>query len=173
MVNIFAFERPGKVVRNEDGIEPGSEGWVDVRLWTVADHPRCATLAAMMRGKAAVSCVVFFGQHFYGAEMPSKARTAKLVCLFNVVSLGNENETVAGGKLTEGLLYMGKELDLLIGDGLCEADDAGVLVWRNWMIGKLLKARDERLTKTLQAIATRSNRAALTLLSRSRTCSAV
>jgi len=81
MVDILALQRPCEVVGNEDGIEPGGEGRVDVGLGTVADHPRGACLAAVMRRETAISSVMFFGQHLDGAEVRGKARAAKLVGL--------------------------------------------------------------------------------------------
>lgn len=116
MVDILALECPGKVVGDEDGIEPCGEGGVNVGFGTVADHPRRAALAAMVGGEAAVSRMMFFGQHFDGAEVRSQTGAAKLVGLFRVVSLGDEDETVARGEFGEGLLDVGKKLDLLGGD---------------------------------------------------------
>ncbi len=157
MVDILALERPGEVMRNEDGIEPSGKGGIDVGLGAVADHPCGATLAAVMRGEAAVSRAMLFRQHLDGAEVRSEAGAVKLVGLLGVVALGDEDETVARGKLGKGLGYVGKKLDLLIGDGLSEADDAGVFIWRNRAIGKLLEAGDERLTKAGYSIATRGD----------------
>jgi len=74
-----------------------------------------------------------------------------------VVSLGDEDETVARGKFGKGFVYVRKELDLLIGDGLSETDDALVFVRRDGTISKLLKTGDERLTKAGQAVAARGD----------------
>ena len=147
MVDIFAFQCPGKVVGDEDGIEPSGEGRVDVGLRAVADHPRCAALAAMVRGEAAVGRIVFFGEHFDGAEVRGQSGAAKFVRLFGVVSLGDEDETVARGEFGEGFTDVGKKLNLLVGDRLSEAHDALVLLGRDGAIGKLLETGDERLSE--------------------------
>ena len=153
MVNVFAFECPGKVVGNEDGIQSGREGRVDVRFGAVADHPCSAGFAAVMRGEAAVGGMVLFGENFNGTEMSGKAGAAKLVGLLGVISLGDQNETVARGKVGQGFGDVGKEFDLLIGDRLREADDAIVFVWRDGAVGELLEAGDERVTKTVESVA--------------------
>lgn len=146
---------------DEDGIEPRSKGRIDVGLGTVADHPCRAALAAVVRRKAAVSRVVLFGQHLDGAEVRSKAGAAKLVSLLDMISLGDEDETMACRKLCQRLLYVRKKLDLLICNGLSEADDSRVLIRSNRTIGKLLKAGDQRLPKAMQTIAARGYGSAL------------
>jgi hypothetical protein len=157
MVDILALECPGEVVGDEDGVESCGEGRVDVGFGTVADHPRGAALAAMVSGETAVRRVMFFGQHLDGAEVRSEAGAAELVRLLGVVSLGDEDEAVTGGELGEGFTDAGKKFDLLVGDGLSEADDALVLVGRNRAIGKLLETGDERFTKTGQSVTTRGD----------------
>lgn len=89
----------------------------------------------MMRGEAAVSRAMLLGQDLYGAEVRCKAGAAKLVVLFDVVALGDEDETMARRKLGKSFIDVGKELDLLIGNGLSEADDSRVFVGCNGMVG--------------------------------------
>jgi len=107
-----------------------------------------------MRGKAAVGGVVLFREHLDGAEVWGKAGAAQLVGLLGVVSLGDEDEAMAGGEVRQGLVHVGQQFDLLIGDGLREAEDAGVLVGSDGPVGELLEAGDERLAEAVQAVAT-------------------
>lgn len=48
VIDVFALERPGEVVRNKDGVEASGEGRIDVGFGTVADHPCGGGLAAVM-----------------------------------------------------------------------------------------------------------------------------
>lgn len=154
MVDILALERPGEVVGDEDGVKTCCEGWIDIGLGTVSDHPCGASLAAVMRGETAVSHIMFFGQNLDGAEVASQTGTAKLVSLFAVISLGDEDETVTRAEFGQSFEDVGKKLDLLVGDRLGEADDAVVFFRRNGAIGKLLETGNERLTEAGQSIAT-------------------
>ena len=56
-------------------------------------------------------------------------------------------------ELGDGGGNAGQEFDLVVGDGLREADDAGVLLRGDWLVGELLEAGDEGLAKTLQAVS--------------------
>ena len=67
----------------------------------------------------------------------------EFVGLLGGITLGDEDKTVACGKIGEGLGYAGQKLDLLIGDGLSKADDALVLLWCDGCICELLEAGDE------------------------------
>ena len=51
MVDVFVLKDPGEVVRDENGMEAGCEGGVDVGAGAVTDHPRVAGLAAVMGGE--------------------------------------------------------------------------------------------------------------------------
>lgn len=50
LVDVFALQRPGEVVRDEDGVEAGGEGWINVGFGAVADHPCGAGFAGVMGG---------------------------------------------------------------------------------------------------------------------------
>lgn len=149
MVDVFALESPGEIVGDEDGIQSGGEGGIDVGFGAVADHPRGAGLAAMVSGEAAIGGIVLFGENFDGAEVRGKAGAAEFVGLLSMVSLGDQNETVTGGKLGQSFGNVGQEFDLLIGDRLREADDAIVFVGCDGTVGELLEAGDERVAKTV------------------------
>ena len=69
LVDYFMLQDPGEVVGDEDGVEAGAEGRIDVGARTVADHPGGASLAAMVGGKGAVGIVVLFREDFDGAEV--------------------------------------------------------------------------------------------------------
>jgi hypothetical protein len=50
LVDDFVLEDPGEVVGDEDGVEAGSEGWVDVGAGAVADHPGVGGFAGVLSG---------------------------------------------------------------------------------------------------------------------------
>ena len=70
---------------------------------------------------------MLFGQDLDGGEVGGEAGAVELAGLFFGVSLGDEDEAVAGGEVGESLGDVGEEFDLLVGDGLGEAFDAAVL----------------------------------------------
>ena len=97
--------------------------------------------------------MVFFGQDLDGGEVGCETGALELAGLLFEVSLGDEDETVAGGEVGEGRGYVGVEFDLLIGDGLGEAFDAAVLFFGERDVGELLEAGDERAAEAMQAVA--------------------
>ena len=153
MIDVFAFERPGEVVGNEDGVESGSEGGIDVGLGTIADHPCDAGFATVMRGEAAVGCVVLLRKDLDGAEVRGETGTAQLVGLLGGVALGDEDKAMARGEIGQSFGYLGQEFDLLSGDGLGEADDAVMLFGGDGPVCELLEAGDERVAKAVETIA--------------------
>ena len=48
LVNDLVFENPGKVMRDEDGVQSCTEGRVYVRARAVADHPCIATVTSVV-----------------------------------------------------------------------------------------------------------------------------
>ena len=154
MIDVLPLERPGKVMWDENGVEAGGEGWIDVRFRTVADHPRRGGLATMMRRETAVGRVMLLGQDLDGAEVRSETRTPELICLLRRIALGDEYQPVTSGQFGESFGDMGKQFDLLIGNGLRKADDAVVLLGSDGVIGKLLETGDQGLAKAVQSITT-------------------
>ncbi len=63
------LEDPGEVVRNEDGVEAGGEGGIDVGAGAVADHPGDAGFAAVVVGEGEIGFVVLFGQDLDSGEV--------------------------------------------------------------------------------------------------------
>ena len=116
LINGLVLEYPGKVVRDEDGVEAGCQGRINVRAGTVADHPRVTGLAAVVSCERKIRFVVLFGKDLDGGEMSGQAGAPKLVGLFFRVALGDQNEAVTGSEVGEGGSHVGKQFDLLIGD---------------------------------------------------------
>lgn len=153
LVDGLVLEDPGEAVGDEDGVESGPEGGIDVRAGAVADHPGGCGVAAMVRGEGEVGFVVFFGEDFDGAEARGEAGAVELAGLLGGVALGDEDEAVAGGELGEGLVDAREELDLVIGDGVGEVEDALVLLVGEGRVGELLEAVDEGAAEAAQAVA--------------------
>ena len=60
---------------------------------------------------------------------------------------------MARGEVGEGVGDATEELDLLLGDGVGEAEDAGVFVRGERGVGELLEAADQGLAEALEAVA--------------------
>ena len=153
LVDYLVLEDPGEVVGDEDGVEAGGEGWVDVGAGTVADHPGAGGLAGVVGDEGVVGVGVFFGEDLDGGEVAGEAGAAELVLLLVGVALGDEDDAVAGGEFGEGGGDAGEEFDLLVGDGLGEADDAVALLGGEGAVGELLEAHDEGMTEAVEAVA--------------------
>lgn len=153
LMDNLVFEDPGEVVGDEDGIEAGTEGGIDVGAGAVANHPRGAGLAAMVGREGAVGFVVLFGEDFNGGEVASEAGAVEFVGLLLRIALGDEDEAMASGEICQGGGDVGEEFDLLVGDGLGEVGDAVAFFRGNGSVGKLLKAGDEGVAEAVQAVA--------------------
>jgi hypothetical protein len=153
LVDDLVLEDPGEVVGDEDGVEAGAEGGVDVGPRTVADHPGVSDFAGVVGRECDVGVVVLFGQHLDGGEVGGEAGAFKLAGLLLEVSLGDEDESVAGGEIGEGWGNVGEEFDLLISDGLGEAFYAAMLLLGDGDVGELLEAGDQRAAEAMQAIS--------------------
>ena len=153
LVDDLVLEDPGEVVGDEDGVEAGAEGGVDVGAGAVADHPGVAGFAAVVGGEGEVGLVVFFGENLDGGEVGGEAGALELAGLLFGVSLGDQDEAMAGGEVGEGGGDVGEELDLLVGDGLGEAFDAAMLLFGEGHVGELLEAGDEGAAEAVQAVA--------------------
>jgi len=73
LVDDLVLEDPSEVMRDEDGVEAGCEGWVDVGARTVADHPGGAGFTAVVGDEGAVGFVVLFRKDFDGGEVRGEA----------------------------------------------------------------------------------------------------
>ncbi len=67
------FEDPGVFVEEEDGMEPGSQGGIDVALGAVADHPAGVRLELVTGDDGVVGGGIFFGDDLDGGEMRGKS----------------------------------------------------------------------------------------------------
>jgi hypothetical protein len=157
LVDDLMLEDPGEVVGDEDGVEAGGEGGVDVGAGAVADHPGGGGLAGVVLGEAEVGVGVLFGEDLDGGEVVGQAGAVELVLLLDGVAFGDEDDAVAGGEVGEGVSDAWEEFDLLVGDGLGEVMDALVLLWGEGAVSKLLEAGDEGLTEAVEAVALRLN----------------
>ena len=72
-VDGLVFEDPGEVVGDEDGVEAGGEGGVDVRLGAVADHPGGGGVAGVVIREVTVGLLVLFAENFHVAEERGEA----------------------------------------------------------------------------------------------------
>ena len=152
-VDDFVFEYPGEVVGEEDGVEAGGEGGVDVRAGRVADHPGVDGVAGVVGEEGSVGLGVLFGEDFDGGEERAEARALQLVDLLVEVALGDEDDAVAGAEVFERSGDAGEEFDLGGGDGFGEGDDAGVFFGGDGGVGEQLETGDERAAEALQAVA--------------------
>jgi hypothetical protein len=157
LVHDLVLEHPGKVVRDEDGVEACRQGGINVRAGAVADHPGVAGLTAVVGGERKISFVVFFGENLYGGEVRGQAGALKLVGLLFGVALGDHNKAVPGSEVGEGGGHVREEFDFLVGNGLGEALDTATLFVGEGDVCELLEAGDQRAAEAAEAIAVRAD----------------
>ena len=110
-------------------------------------------MAGVFLEEGEVGVDVFFVEDLDGVEVRAEAGAIEFGGLFVGVALGDENELLAGGEGGEGFGDAGEEFDLLVGDGLGEADDAAVALGGDGGCGELLEAGDEGSAKGADAVA--------------------
>ena len=106
-----------------------------------------------MAGEQAIGGAGLFGEDFHLGEVRGEAGAAELVALLELVALGDEDAAVARGESGERGGNAGEKLDLLVGDGLGEAGDAGSFLGGDGAIGELLEASDQGFAEAFEAIA--------------------
>jgi hypothetical protein len=153
MIDHLVLEHPGEVVWDKNGVEAGGECRIDIGLGTVADHPGGSCVAAVVLAQTAVSGLVFLGKHFDFLEVLADAGALELVGLLGEVTLGDHDAAVIFCEVGQRVRDAGEKLDLLVGDGVGEADDAIVLFWCDGLIGELFEAGDKGLVEALEAVA--------------------
>jgi hypothetical protein len=98
---------------------------------------------------------ILFRWNLDGGEVGLEAGALEFVGLLGVVSLGDEDETVAGGEIGKSLGDAGEKLDLLVDDGLGETGDQFALAGAEvgFRIRQTLEAGDEGLAKAGDSVA--------------------
>ena len=76
-VDFGVFEDPGVFVEEEDGVESGGEGGVDVAFGAVADHPSGVGRELVADDDLAVGGRIFFGDDFNGGEVAGRGRSGR------------------------------------------------------------------------------------------------
>ena len=107
LANGLVFQRPGKIVRQEDCVQPSGQRRVDVGLGAVADHPRARRVAGVTGGESAIGGGVLFREDLDGAEVRGQAGARELVALLFGIALGDQQAAVARGKLGQGCSHAG------------------------------------------------------------------
>jgi len=152
-VDDFVLQNPRKVMRDEDCVEPRCERRVDVGARTIADHPSRIGVEAVLFCERSIGCFALFREHFHLGKAVSQSGAIQLVVLLGEVALRDHVEIVALCQLLQRLSDTRKQLDLLLGDRLREANDAAMLLQRDRLCGELFEAGDEGPPKALHAVA--------------------
>ncbi len=133
-VDHLVLQDPSAVMGDEDGVQAGGEGGVDVGLGRVADHPGGGGVQGVAGDELAVGGGILFGEHLDGGEERAEARALQLVGLLFKIALGDHDAAMALAELGEGGVDLREEVDLRGGDGVCERDDARVVFWRDGLV---------------------------------------
>src|SRR5271168_4089445 len=93
-INNFMFKHPGMGVMDKDRVQSGCECGIDVRLGTVADHPRRVRNQLIFMTYGMISVRIFLTRYFNGSEMVRQPGARKLISLLLFVALCHENQAV-------------------------------------------------------------------------------
>src|SRR5215471_1418151 len=99
------LQLPGGCVRDEDGVESRRKGRIDVAARAVPHHPATGLNDAMLAHQPLVSGYFLLSHNLDGLEESLEARALGLRGLFGGLTLGEENQPVALGKVGERLGY--------------------------------------------------------------------
>src|SRR6202035_1378002 len=97
----LVFELPGVLVRDVDGVQTDLHGGVDVAAWTVANHPAVGFDDFVLTHEFAVSVRALLRNNFNELEEALQTRALDLRGLFSGFALGEENQAVALGEISE------------------------------------------------------------------------
>src|SRR5579872_5311862 len=147
------LQNPRVFVEEEDSVEAGGEGGIDVAFGAVANHPARVRFEFVASDDSAIGGGILFRDDLDAGEVGGEAGAAYLIGLLGVVALGHHDELVPGGKIAEGFFDTGEEFDFLFSDGAGEADDPGALLVIHGDGTEALEAGDERAGETGQAVA--------------------
>ena len=78
-INNFMFKHLGMGVMDEDRVQSGCKRGVNVRLRTVADHPRRMRGLLILLTDSAIRVRILLTRHFNGSEMVGKSGARELV----------------------------------------------------------------------------------------------
>src|SRR5580698_10594097 len=118
------FQGPRVLMENENSVEAGGEGGVDIALDAVADHPTGMRSQLVTMDDFAISLRVFFGDDFDGGEVLRQARSRQFVSLLGLVAFGHEDQAMACGQLRDCFRNAGEQFYLLLCDGGSKAAHA-------------------------------------------------
>ena len=96
------FQYPGVFVEQEDSVEAGGEGGIDVAFGAVADHPTGVRGEFVARDHCLVSRRIFFGDDFDCREVRGESGAREFVGLFGVVAFRHEDQAMARGETATG-----------------------------------------------------------------------
>lgn len=120
-----------------------------------------AGVAGVADGESAIGGGVLFRENLDGAEMRAEAGACEFIALLLGIAFGDQQTAVARGQLGQGCSHAGQRLDLVLGDGLDEAQNACVFLRGDGGVRQLLEAGHQRAAEALEAVAVRSNRRVL------------
>jgi len=151
------LQHPCLVMWDEDGMQSGGEGWVDVRFWAVADHPRTRGVECIFLNDLPIGRWIFFGDHFTGRKMMLDAATFDLGSLLGVNAFSHDDEMMAGAEIFQGFRHAPDQFDRMFSDGMGESTYRFMQVGCDGAIREPFKTRDKGLGEALQAVSMGEN----------------
>ena len=91
------------------------------------------------------------------AKWPKEAGAHESAGLLDWIALRDEDQAVAGGEIGQGVRDAGEKFNLMVSNGLGEAEDAGVLFGGDRGLGELLEAVDQRAAEAPQSVTMGGN----------------
>src|SRR5436305_11860744 len=90
-IHLLMLKNPGIAMRNEHGIEPGSEGRIDIRLRAVADHPCAGVITVVSFSNLRIHICFFLGHDLRCRKELLDARALYFSGLLSGCAFGYQN----------------------------------------------------------------------------------
>src|SRR5947199_5548968 len=127
--NFFMLQNPGVSVGHEYGVDAGCQGWVDIRLGTVSNHPRGVRRQRVFRNYFSISCSILLRDDLYGRKMSFQSGALNFAGLFSDGALGHQDQSMPSGEVLQRFWHIWKDLDWMLGDGMGKSRDGLVQSW--------------------------------------------
>jgi hypothetical protein len=160
-IDLLVLQDPGVAVRHKNRVQTGRHRGIDIRLRTVADHPRGIERQLMFFDHAPVCSWIFLGDNLDRGKIFLQAGALDLSRLLGDRSLGHQDQPMALRQVLQRLQHFRQQLHRMIGDAMRKAIDLRVQLRRHRLRAQTFKRSDQRMRKAVQSVPVFHNALAL------------
>jgi hypothetical protein len=152
-IKLLVLQNPGAGMVDVDCMQTRGERRIDIGARAIADHPGSVRFQLILCAHTAIGFRILLLGNFDCLKVLAESGSSQFVRLFSLIPLGHQDQAVPRGKLGQRLGNAGQKLDVLIRDGLREAQDSRVLFGSYRFSRQTLEAHDEGLPETGEPVS--------------------